>query len=141
MAWGLRILGRKRFERHTERAARRFRPTMQRNFGLVMEDMTSWAKEKRFRGERTRAYRKGRPVTAPEGVLGIDTGMYRTSLSYETDHRGSNTRAEFGPVGIRYARVHEFGLGAMPKRPVVSPAIDEFNDEFFRVLGKTFRVL
>jgi hypothetical protein len=141
VAFGIKILGIDRLNRDMRRASHLFRPTMRKNLGLVLEEMTGWAKENRFQGERTRARRKKRPVTAPPKILGIDTGHYRGAVSYDMKWKGKTLSAEFGPMGVKYARVHEFGLGVMPQRQVIEPTIDEFTEDVFRVLGKTFRVL
>jgi hypothetical protein len=41
------------------------------------------------RGSRTRAKRKRRPVTAPSGILGIDTGFGRQSIGWTWKRQGA----------------------------------------------------
>lgn len=87
-----------------------------------------------FAGERTRALyqivggkrrkrKRPRPVTSPPHQLGIFSGLYRRTISYQVTTSGRAVRVEVGPVGIQYPRAHEYGLGRMPKRPVLEPAV------------------
>ena len=148
----VRWIGRKKFERDMKRAARRLPSEMHRRLAMAGEAIVGEAQAHGFQGERTRAlYRISggrrvarkppRAVTSPPNKLGVFSGAYRRAMSYEITGRKRHLNAEVGPVQIRYAPAHEFGLGNMPQRQVLTPAIKAKEKLVFALLGKTFNVL
>ena len=148
----IKILGAKRLRRLLRRAAAKFEPEMAKNLRRAGEILISEA-QKQFKGSRTRARFKimggrrvarstPRAVTAPPNKLGIFTGQYRKSISQDVRRRGRRRwETEVGPVGIKYARTHEFGRGRIPKRPVLTPALKKSTPKFVGVLEGTFGVI
>jgi hypothetical protein len=65
-----------------------------------------------------------RPVTSPPNKLGVFEGRYRQAITQDVRHTGHFWETEIGPEGIPYARVHELGIGRMPKRPVMQPGLE-----------------
>lgn len=148
----LRWVGLKRFRRDMDRGAKKLRPALRRNLGLAAEAVVGEAQRHGFRGSRTRARFRisgGRrvarippwPVTSPPSKLGVFTGFYRRAISKDIKQSGRRLTAEVGPVGVRYARAHEFGVGRMPERPVIGPAVKAQEKYVYRLLGRTFEVL
>jgi hypothetical protein len=145
------------FRRHLKGARKNFMGTLERNVRLAAEIVTGAAKEQ-FVGERTRALnmisggrvitrKPPRPISSPADKLGVFTGHYRRAIGNSIRVIGKRVHAEVGPLAaVPYARVHEFGGKAgrnvvMPKRPVISPAVEATKERVFRLIGKTFRVL
>ena len=138
------------FARNTKRAARKIPRAAEERIREAAE-IAIGSMKKQFQGERTRARFKisggrriarkpPRPVSAPGNRLGVFEGTYRKSITSKIVRSGKNVDAIVGPFGIRYARVHEFGIGT-PKRPVLGPGIKAVEDEIFELVGTTFEVL
>lgn len=154
MAFGIKIrfLGVTAMRRQLDRAQRRFGPEMEKNLRKSGEIVVSAAKRE-FRGNRTRALyeiSKGRrrkrefprPITSPPHMLGVWTGQYRKSITYDLRHKTRRTYAiEVGPEGIIYARAHEFGIGRMPQRQVLTPGVKKSERKVVQLLGTTFKVI
>ncbi len=140
----LKILGDKALRRHVDRAAKRLPSAIERNLARAAALIERDAK-RNIHGSRTRAIRKGRPVTAPPGVLGVDTGRLRQSISFDVSRKGRRWTAEVGPQRVPYARIHEFGGKAghanIPKRPYLGPAVEKNRELVFRLIGRSFEVL
>jgi len=92
-------------------------------------------------GKRVKRKGKGRAITSPPHQLGIFEGTYRKSISYEVKRYSDKVTTTVGPVGIKYARVHEFGIGPMPERPVLGPAVDKSIKKAERLLGISLEVV
>ena len=135
------IRGLRTLRRHIATAARNLQSRMDQNLRLASELIVEEAVREGFQGSRTRARRKKRPVTAPPRKLGIDTGFYRQAIGYSIGGPTRSRTSEVGPAGVAYARAHEFGIGHMPKRPVIGPAVSATEDKVFKLIGKTFEVL
>lgn len=78
-----------------------------------------------IRGGKRVARHPARPVTSPADKLGVFEGTYRKQITQDVRRVASGTyETEIGPDGIPYARVHELGIGRMPKRPVMAPGLE-----------------
>jgi phage gpG-like protein len=107
--------------------------------------------KKNMRGSRTRAIRLGRPVTAREGVLGIDRGTLRASINFKIRTKRKTFGqmwmvSRIGPQRVVYGRIHELGgiagRGAViPRRPYLGPALKENEALIKRLLSKSFHVV
>lgn len=96
-----------------------------------------------MRGSRTRALRKGTGVTAPEGVLGIDRGTLRSSITFQVKATANKITATVGPQRVRYGAIHEFGGTAgrgarIPARPYLGPAVVSTENRVVKILGTAF---
>lgn len=138
-------------ERDLTKASLSFGAEVEKNLRLASEGVTTEAK-RNFRGSRTRSLytiRGGRrvkrnpplPITSPPNMLGVFEGRYRQAITYSVSKSGSRYLSEVGPVGIPYAPAHEFGTGRLPARPVLTPAVEKRQEETFRLIGLSFRVL
>ena len=87
----------------------------------------------------------GRPIG-----LGVVTGHLTSSLAGEAEPiRGGVdiilSSGGRGRGGVFYARLHELGIGGMPKRPFLQPAIDELETKadhvFSMALAKKLEAL
>ena len=135
------IRGLRKLRRDMRSAEQRFTAQMDHQLKLAAETVVGEAQRSGFQGERTRARMKGRPVTSPPNKLGIFEGTYRRAIGYDLMGPANNRVAEVGPATIKYARRHEYGTKGMPKRPVMGPAVDATQDQVFKLLGRTFKVL
>lgn len=136
----LKILGLKEWRRDLGAAARKIPGEQLKNTRKAAEIIVGQAR-KEFKGSRTRARRKKRPVTSPPDKLGVDIGTYRKQISATVRRRGKSVVAEVGPVGLVYPVLHEYGLGRMPKRQVITPAVEKTEDKQIALIGRTFKVL
>lgn len=99
-----------------------------------------------MKGSRTRALRKGQPVTAAEGVLGIDRGTLRSSITFVVKTTQRKITSTIGPQRVVYAAIHEFGGTAgrgsrIPPRPYLGPAVDKTAVRVEKILGKAFVIV
>lgn len=143
----IRVVGAEEAARSFELAARRFRPALVSavaKSGLLVERNAKLA----MRGNRTRARRKGRRVTSPRHVLGIDTGRLRQSITTDVFTRGKRLFAEIGPQRVIYARIHEVGgrtgkqhRARIPARPYMAPALKKSMRGIERFLTRALRVV
>jgi phage gpG-like protein len=152
MRIGIRIEGTEEQARDLERAGDRLPQALDTQLRLASELIVG-ASQRNFKGERTRAEyeikggkrvrrKTPRPVTSPANMLGVFEGRYRQSISYTvTRHQNLTLSSEIGPVGVIYAPVHEFGLGVIPARPVLTPAIDSTRDRVYGLIGHAFKVV
>ena len=77
---------------------------------------------KRARGDRLRK-RKGLP-SKPGQPPNVQSGKLRRGVIAEMDAKTGNVQV--GPSGEGwYGRVHEFGTGKHPKRPLMAPALEK----------------
>jgi hypothetical protein len=148
MAVRVRVIGAKKLQRALDKAAKQFNPLLRRNLAKAANVVVGES-QKQFVGSRTRAeYRisggrrvrrkQPRPVTAPRNKLAVFEGTYRRQISYKVRGRKRRLVAEIGPVGIRYARVHEFGTHGQRRRPVMGPGLKNATPAVTRILGRTF---
>ena len=140
-----RIIGLRSLQRYTAGKAKKLPGAIEKNLHKAAQLIEARAK-KNIHGSRTRAIRKGRPVTAPPHVLGVDTGRLRQSISYDVFRsRARRWTAEIGPQRVPYAKIHEFGgtvgHARIPKRPYLGPAIEKSREEVFRLIGRAFKVV
>lgn len=151
MAWNIKILGANELRQELATAGASVPGELEKNVRRAGEIVTS-AAQRNFKGSRTRALYQilnGKrvrrkppwPVTSPPDMLGVFEGTYRRAISYDVTHVGTRVTAEVGPVKVVYAPVHEFGLGRMPARPVLTPAVESNKERVFAMLGMTFQVL
>lgn len=136
----IKVLGTAELLRGLKKSERRFQSQLRRNLAKAAEVVVGNSKRE-FKGSRTRAIRKGRPVTAPRGKLAVDFAQYKKAISKEIRGRRDRLRAIIGPVGIRYARRHELGTRGMPKRPVLVPGLKKSERFVVQLLGRTLRVI
>jgi hypothetical protein len=136
----IRWFGRTEFLRRLSLATALFMPEMGRNLKLAGEIVIGKSREQ-FQGSRTRARRKGRAVTSPDDKLGVDTGQYRKSITQDARRVGTRRWVtEVGPQ-VKYARVHELGIGRQPRRQVLTPGVKKSEAQVVRIIGRTFRVV
>lgn len=147
-----KIIGLDDLRRDVAKAADELPPEINQNVAKAAEIVLGAALEN-FKGERTHALyeihggkrRKReipRPITSPPEMLGVFEGTYRKSITTSVQRLGKSTTAEIGPVGIRYAPVHEFGGGNnIPARPVLTPAVADTAERVFDLIGQSFRVI
>lgn len=151
MKIGVRIVGATELRREIETASRRVVPEAEQNVRKASEVVVG-AALRQFKGSRTRALyeisggkriarKPPRPVTSPPDKLGVWEGTYRRAITYDVSRRGKQVESEVGPVGIAYARRHEFGILGMPQRQVITPAVEETKDRVFGLIARTFEVL
>lgn len=72
------------------------------------------------------------------GILTSRTGRLRASLSLQgggIDKSGLPNKIS-GGSNVKYAGVHEFGLGRHPKRPYLKPALDQDSPKFPAIFSK-----
>lgn len=149
----VRVVGAKDLADDIQRAGRRLPSELVKKMRRATELTLRYAKEKRFKGSRTRALyqikggkrvkrKNPRPVTAPPGILGVFEGTYRSSLTGSIRRKPRGVRSIIGPgVRLAYPIAHELGLNGMPKRPVLEPSIDENVERIERVLGTALEVI
>ncbi|RMF18882.1 MAG: hypothetical protein D6760_13535 [Deltaproteobacteria bacterium] len=148
---GIRVLGLRRFREDIahENALRKSR--IGAKLARAAEYVASDAK-RNFKGERTRARymikggrrvrrKHPRPVTSPPNMLGVFEGTYRRAITWTLRRSGREIVAEVGPSGIKYPPAHEFGTHGMPKRPVLTPAVEKNRQRVFRLLGAAIRIV
>ena len=151
MAGKVFILGLKELKDDVKDAERDFATEVERNIRDAA-DMVVGLAQRNFRGSRTRALymirggrrvkrKPPRPITSPPHMLGVFEGTYKRAISRDVRRNGKMVTAEIGPVGIRYARRHEFGTLGMPQRMVLTPAVEDSRERNFAMLGQSFRVL
>ena len=104
--------------------------------------------KKNMKGSRTRAIRLGRRVTAKPGVLGIDGGTLRASITFIVKSSRGKVTSTIGPQRVPYGAIHEFGgqagrgkLTTIPARPYLGPALEENEERVKQILGKSFRIV
>lgn len=136
----IRWVGLRELRRRLFRSSQLIAPELERNLRAAGEVVIGKSRQQ-FRGSRTRARRRGRAVTAPGDKLAVDYGTYRRSISQDIRRLGRrNWTTEVGPT-VKYAPVHELGIGRMPKRQVLTPGVEKSEREVFRIIGRTFRVV
>ena len=153
MVQHIKIIGTKKAAREMKAAASKFEPQMKRNLRKAGEVVIGEAK-KQFQGIRTRAkYLPGGPkgrtlrdppraVTSRPHKLGTFTTTYKKSITQEMKQTGKKKwSTTVGPQGAPYARSHEFGLGHMPKRQVLTPAVKKATPKVVKLIGATFKVI
>ena len=138
------ITGARELARDLDRGGRRLPSAVEKAVRLASELLVG-AAQREMQGSRTRAIRLGRAITARPGVLGIDYGRLRQSMSYTVERRGRLIRGEVGPRVV-YARIHELGgvagRGArIPRRPYLAPAIKKTASKILKLLGRAFSVV
>jgi len=131
--------------RMTKRFNARFRRDQKKRLAFVAATISRDAK-RNIRGNRTRARRKGRKVTAEPNQLGIDKGILRAALGWDIKQKGRKIEANVGPTQpIPYAKIHEFGGEAggsqIPARPYLGPAVDKNQRLAIKELGRPFKLL
>jgi len=140
IGFNIRWVGLDAFHKRMSGAGKRVESELEKNMRKAGEYVIG-ASMKQFSGSRTRARRRGRPVTAPADRLAVDYGTYRQSISQDVRRVGRHKwTTEVGPT-VKYARVHELGLRGMPKRQVLTPGVKDSEAAVFRVIGTTFRVV
>lgn len=138
------FIGEKKLLKDLRAAKDKFNPRLRQQLAKAAEVVVGKARQQ-FVGSRTRSFyrisggkrvarRPPWPVTAPPKKLGIFSGHYRKQISKTVKGRGRRLYAEIGPVGIRYAAVHEFGTHGQKKRPVLGPALEQSRGEVERIL-------
>lgn len=140
----VKFIGLRRYRRMIDRH-NRIDDRIQKNIvraGTIVEREAKRA----IKGSRTRALRMGRLPTAASGVLGVDTGRLRQSITTEERRSLFFNRVytlHIGPVGVPYARIHELGdrKRGMPKRPYMAVAIKKTADRVERMIGRSFKVV
>ena len=65
----------------------------------------------------------GRPSDAPEPP-GVLTGTLRRSFTTKSARKFKGRVIASGGTNVKYARIHEYGLGRHPKRPFMKLGID-----------------
>lgn len=151
MAGKVFILGLGELRSDTKEAEQKIRPELRKNLELASQ-LVVGATGHQFRGSRTRAkymIRGGRRVrrkppgivTAPPHMLARFEGYYARAISYTVSQAGNKLTSEVGPVAVAYARRHEFGTLGMPRRPVLTPAVEQTEKQVFALLERSFRVL
>lgn len=142
MAGKVFILGLGDLRSDTKEAEQKIRPELRKNLELASQ-LVVGATGRQFRGSRTKALRAKprRPVTAPPHMLARFEGFYARAVSYSITQAGNKLTSEVGPVAVAYARRHEFGTLGMPRRPVLTPAVEQTEKQVFELLERSFRVL
>lgn len=151
MAWNIKILGANEFRQELATAGASVPAALEDKIRKAAELVTNESK-KNFKGWRTKALyeivngkrvrrKPPLPVTSPPDMLGAFENHYKKAISYSVTHAGTRVTAEVGPIGIIYARVHEFGLGRIPPRPVLTPAVEKTTERIYKYIGMTFQVL
>lgn len=124
---GFRILGLEAMIRKVQGAQRRVPDAIEQAMRQVTLIVAGRA-QKNITGSR---------ATNPPHVLGRVTGRLAGSITTRVSRRGPVVQGRVG-TNVVYGPPHELGLGRMPRRPYLAPALDASQKNIRDMLGRAF---